>query len=385
MAAEQPPIVSVWADAATGSPDIVQPSPGFIEAGWPLTAIPPSRGFFNWVLWYCSNGVRWLSRRGINDWHAGETYAIGDLVRSAGKIYGAYVIPTVGVAPQSNLAHWAIWMGSLSATIAAYAEAITTWKNGLQQPRFMIDHLGFPAGRIVGWTEDWRGNDSLPGAGFANNANFTATVQRWYVDQLSTGGGVTVNPSADVPTPRLARCARIALGLEPTDFGSFLMVNTDAPCIFSGFNAVTIEGDVWLGSPAQPLVTEMRAAFGFGDMLNAGATGVLGGVIFKGNGNANWQCRTGNTTAVTTVDSGVPAVAGVWHRLRVEWHGEFVSDNGVAAMRFYIGETLVATITTNLPTGVANPPVIPSFSVRRDTGASFRHAFIGPIQFRSNY
>jgi hypothetical protein len=60
--------------------------------------------------------------------------------------------------------------------------------------------------------------------------------------------------------------------------------------------------------------------------------------------SANWRCKTANNSTRTTVDSGVPVAANVWIKLEV-----WVNAAGTE-VDFFINGTLVATITTNIPT-----------------------------------
>jgi hypothetical protein len=58
-------------------------------------------------------------------------------------------------------------------------------------------------------------------------------------------------------------------------------------------------------------------------------------------------CVCRNNNSETTADSGVTVVAGAWYKC------EFVVNAGGTSVAFYINGTLVATITTNIPTGTS--------------------------------
>ena len=70
-----------------------------------------------------------------------------------------------------------------------------------------------------------------------------------------------------------------------------------------------------------------------------------GAYFVIGGGNANFRCRTRAATTQTEVDSGVAVVAATEYTL-------FVIMTTSAAL-FYVNNTLVANITTNIPTGWA--------------------------------
>lgn len=106
MPLTKPPVLPVWAD--TG--DKVQPTDSELSVGWPVSNIPPSRQRFNWFFNFCANAVRYLTRRGIPDWAADETYLIGDRVQWAdGKTYVSLANANIGYAPGSNPGVWDTW------------------------------------------------------------------------------------------------------------------------------------------------------------------------------------------------------------------------------------------------------------------------------------
>jgi hypothetical protein len=116
MALTRPTVLPVWAD--TG--DKTQPTDGEIAVGWPVTSIPPSRQRFNWFFNWVSNGVRYLTRRGIPDWVETEPYKIGDRQQSLvnGKTYVSIVDDNINFEPSANPAKWERWGFSLSDLFA---------------------------------------------------------------------------------------------------------------------------------------------------------------------------------------------------------------------------------------------------------------------------
>ena len=119
MALTKPPVLPPWAD--TG--DKTQPTNTEIQTGWPQSNIPPSRQRFNWILNFLANGVRYLTRRGIPDWAADETYLIGDRAQGPdGYTYVSLANSNINFVPADNPAVWAIWghtVAQLNAVIAA--------------------------------------------------------------------------------------------------------------------------------------------------------------------------------------------------------------------------------------------------------------------------
>jgi hypothetical protein len=91
-------------------------------------------------------------------------------------------------------------------------------------------------------------------------------------------------------------------------------------------------------------VTRYVGNFG---MIDAGITN---GFYFQYSDTVNagnWTPTVNNAGVLTQVDSGVPAVAGAFVNLRIDG-----ADSGAAS--FYINGTLVATISTGLPSNAIN-------------------------------
>lgn len=125
MAITRPEIAPPWAEDVSASPHVVKPSDGFIKSGWPLTSVPPARGYFNWLLKYCSNGVRYLSKTGIAAWSALETYQEWDIAREDGHVFQVLAngVPTLGISPKSDQGrNW----GRFSHVPAGYGDGSDT-------------------------------------------------------------------------------------------------------------------------------------------------------------------------------------------------------------------------------------------------------------------
>lgn len=106
MALTKPPVLPAWAEAG----DKVQPSNAEIQAGWPLSNVPPSRQRFNWLLNFLANGIRYLTRRGMPDYGADETYMIGDrVIGDDGKTYRSIQDNNTGNTPSASPLWWERW------------------------------------------------------------------------------------------------------------------------------------------------------------------------------------------------------------------------------------------------------------------------------------
>ena len=67
---ERPLLAPVWAE--TG--ETVRPTDAEISEGWPLSATPPSRQRFNWILSWLAQSVAYLRQSGIPLWDPEEDY-----------------------------------------------------------------------------------------------------------------------------------------------------------------------------------------------------------------------------------------------------------------------------------------------------------------------
>ena len=67
---ERPLLAPVWAE--TG--ETVRPTDAEISEGWPLSATPPSRQRFNWILGWLAQSVAYLRQSGIPLWDPEEDY-----------------------------------------------------------------------------------------------------------------------------------------------------------------------------------------------------------------------------------------------------------------------------------------------------------------------
>lgn len=115
MPLTKPPVLPPWADAG----DKVQPTDQEIQTGWPLSSVPPSRQRFNWLQNFLANGIRYLTRRGVPDYAADETYEIGDrIIGDDGKTYRSLQAANVGNTPSASPLFWERW-GFASSELSA--------------------------------------------------------------------------------------------------------------------------------------------------------------------------------------------------------------------------------------------------------------------------
>ncbi len=107
----KPAVLPAWAEDKVGIPaDYLQPSDADIKAGWPLSAIAPSRQRFNWLINWASNAVRYFMQRGLVSYDAAETYGVGSRVNGDdGKTYVSIQAANVNHTPSASPAWWERW------------------------------------------------------------------------------------------------------------------------------------------------------------------------------------------------------------------------------------------------------------------------------------
>lgn len=212
MAITKPAVLPPWAESG----DIVQPTNAEIQVGWPVGATPPSRQRFNWILNYGMNGVRYLTRRGIPDWDADDTYMIGDrVIGDDGKTYRSLVDNNTGQTPSSSPTKWERWGFTFNEFLAgvttppqfdndnslattAFVQRALGNRQGYNVPETGSSFSAADAGKVFGLNGP--STYTLPSAsGLPNGATFDffaagngCVVQASGSDTITTKGGTTV-------------------------------------------------------------------------------------------------------------------------------------------------------------------------------------------------
>ena len=98
----KPLLAPVWAE--TG--ETVRPTDAEISEGWPLSATPPSRQRFNWILGWLAQNTTYLRQTGIPPWDAEESYPVDAVVTHNHGLWVAKRKNT-NVAPGTSPDDWA--------------------------------------------------------------------------------------------------------------------------------------------------------------------------------------------------------------------------------------------------------------------------------------
>lgn len=179
-------------------------------------------------------------------------------------------------------------------------------------------------------------------------------------DQSGTGAGVTGNWTwgtsgtasalfGDTTGIDATEKAQGVLAMATgTDTNGFAQIGTNpiSGLMFGTGTKITASGRVAI-SNASDGTDRFTVLFGFSDVATSFGTITTTGAYFRYRDDingGNWQCTVKTADTTTNADSGVAPSAGVFQILTVEVAAD--SSN----VKFYINGTLVATITTNIPT-----------------------------------
>lgn len=105
---------------------------------------------------------------------------------------------------------------------------------------------------------------------------------------------------------------------------------------------------------------------GFIDSATGDATDGVYWRYSHGINGGKWQCVTRSNSSESTADSGAAVVANTWYRLRI-----VVNAAGTSAA-FYVDDSLVATITTNIPTAAGRETSWQA-RIEKSAGSNWRH------------
>ena len=250
----------VWAESG----EKVQPSNAEIAEGWPLSATPPSRQRFNWILGYSAQIGRYLMQNGIAPWDADETYPPGAVVLHEGKLWVAQR-ENHGVQPGTSQDDWG---GSSGIIVDDSGNDLMTLIEQLREKdaaldakdadlQAQIDQLKNSSGGGVSKIVAGEGVTISP-----SNGTGDVTISATGGGGGGGGGGGVTPPPPPSPDGGVMDYGgwRIMMGIGITQSGYLDEINFTAP--FDGVFAISItEGNaVGWGSP------------GAGDIVPTGPT-----------------------------------------------------------------------------------------------------------------
>ncbi len=229
------------------------------------------------------------------------------------------------------------------------AEILPLMQDGVCRQSALIDLLFRQPGQTFEAFDDFNGNSSV---------NFPSNL---------SGTGAAISSSAIEGEPNHPGIMQLTTGTDTT-----------GRCgLFGSGSAIRLGGGAYeahamLRVPVLSNATDRFYVYGCAtDALSVESTD---GVYFRYLDSVNggkWECVTRNSSTETAVDSGIAVAAATWYGLKVAVNaagtsaGFWISVAGAAY-------TLVATITTNIPTAAGRGITACSTQIRKALGTTAR-------------
>jgi hypothetical protein len=398
MAVPKPPVTDIFANTVAGTPSDLWDVPSYLDSGFPAPSgvpVVPPLGYFNWLFWFASIGVRYIVSNGIVPWNSVETqYTAGTTVQDTdGNFYVCRGTATTGTHPSADPTNWFPMNVLDRGFTGQYTTPIAAWRNFLGNRAALVDHQGFFGGRVLSIDENWLptlpNNVTTRGNGiFPPNSNWAYLLHGASAGQSVTmdGGG---SDSSLIARP-WGTLLRLATG--GASGGGTAAIEAQGPLFRMAQAAFSISFDFAVsslggGAPAG----SSSFAFGLSDgsiqsnvsdaVFNGGGSAPqpIGVAIYaQGNGNpwVNYVNVTG--TPVTAITSTLLAT-DVIHRVRWDILGNASADNGTVNVITYIdGAIAVASPGVSFSGQLFHP-----FFRMSSSANDLNSLCIGPLQIRS--
>jgi hypothetical protein len=232
--------------------------------------------------------------------------------------------------------------------------------------RFLIDHVGFPAGRLAQFREDWQ----------TTMSNYTTTQavisenRKWQYFAVGAAQVGSNNPDAINPVAHLD--IAITTPPAPTAIG---YLSTSKPLLNTVFTNQSVVLETEVGGSFLP-----GSTFYFGFSAGQNPTTDTSYIRLR-TSSSSWVAETaaGGTPSSTSLAKGLPGIWTADSRIRIEIHGSS-SPYAVASsntVRFYVGDVMLQQITgTSIPT----IPLYLGFGVSSTTyGSPIPTIIVSPI------
>lgn len=267
------------------------------------------------------------------------------------------------------------WMLKPIAKASDWNRSTMAYRIAIGHKRFAIDHMGFPSGLISTYEANWR---SSPAVGYENPSGTAEThypaMPEWrYKGLVQTAGSAVGSMICDGFGPALwLASANTAGDYVTASTGLFGRLRTDNHAALDTAASVS-------GSASRTFVVALC------ELPTAHVLALADFIGFRVVAGATvWQCVTKaanvETVTNTAVTANLTAAVTRADRLRIEWHGSAVSDNGTTQVRFYINGNHVATHTTTIPVGLAVG--LAASDVRASGGADTDPSSLRPMRLR---
>jgi len=146
--------------------------------------------------------------------------------------------------------------------------------------------------------------------------------------------------------------------------------------ILFGNGAVLFESDTYLLDALSDGTDTYTLFNGFNDSVTGTGTDAI---MFRYTHSINggrWECVTRSNGVETAADSGQAVASTTWYRLRIEVNA------AASSVAFYINGSLVATNTTNIPSGVGRQTT-PHVGIVKSAGTNNRRLNVDYVYFKA--
>lgn len=357
----KPPVRNTWANAASGSPDIVEAV--YVDTGFPApggTPVKPPRGNVNFEFNRYDSGIVYLFQHGIPDWDTDETdYAVGDILRATdNKFYQLVGTATPGTAPTSDPANWYLVLRLPRPMPGESAvNAIWKWYNLQNNPVFGIDHFGFPTGKIITLEENWVDADLITGKTATGSGKLFGP---WNYRLINGSGGTGVIAAdgawiMDLTTHPWGPL--LIMGVTGNSAPASAVVELCKTFMLMGETSLKMEVELSVNGATPQSNTSIAVGFGDGtfvagnspDATETGGAILAGGAyLIKPAGSSGWQVKTKGIGGGSAGSSASSLSADLPLNYKVYVLGNVDGDGGTRRVIHCFNDTIVGNHTINM-------------------------------------
>jgi len=315
-----------------------------------------------------SAGIRFLVKILTTGASGAATFATS---LDGGNTFGATQTTAVSMTDATSGVTFAFTGNFVAGDTYGFKGAFTPqamWSDSAGNARFLVDHNGYPLGRIGRWSELWVLSNIVSATGLNSGATglISNLVPGWYYDTNATDAGWSLSVGGVAGTG--LSVGQFNFSNVGTSVDAYLYpagqlfdagwANICAVLEWYGYlniSGTTSIADHYMGLNGRPT----NGGFTYnGRFTGAAGTGPMkDGVFFRvpGAGNSvtttTIHCVTRSFNSETDIDSGIAiGASGTLHSFKLELYGS--GNPGGAKARFFIDGKFVTEITTNLPSSI---------------------------------
>ncbi len=277
---------------------------------------------------------------------------------------------------------------ALATALTAYQELLTLTTLGSSGPATLIGNtLNIP--QYSGGSSQTALQKAATGYEYYNDFLSTSTLSgtsdgQGYIFFFSgTSAGVVSSTFPAVRASNQHGFIRPITGTQSTGYAGLYGGSSGNQFLLGG-GVMTFQTSV-LFNTVSTGVERYRAVIGYGNQATSAAevNGIFftydeGGTANGTSASPNWQCVTSANSVRTLTTTSVAVSTTAWHILKIEINA------GGTSVAFYIDNTLVATHTTNIPSGTSQT-VTPRINISKTLGTTSRFFHVDYLYYAQTY